>query len=171
MTPTDWAAVFDHAERNPPLDPDLRDAVSASVCTHLDPDEAAAVRDEAGPDPDAWSFPARPLPPSYLDFLGWSNGGFFLTGDRELQMLAAEELREYMVTYRLPYQIPGSVPFALDGGGGVFLFDMRVPPDAAGEYPILFAATGDPGYDAAIEVGRSFPAVCSGRTDPADGLS
>src|SRR5438874_13679548 len=123
MTPTDWAAVFDHADRNPPLAADLLPAVSASVSAPLDEGEEAAVRAENGPDPGFWKFPTRPLPASYLSFLAWSNGGSFLTGDREFQMLAAEELREYMLNYRVPFHLPGAVPFALDGEGGVYLFD------------------------------------------------
>jgi hypothetical protein len=166
MTAIDWAAVFDHADRNPPLDPGLRDAVSASVCTPPDAGERDAIVAEGGPDPDLWKFPARPLPPSYLDFLCWSNGGFFLTGDRELQMLAAEELREYLLTYRLPYHRPGAVPFALDGGGGFYLFDLAEEPDGRGEYPIVFAPGGDLRFDDPEIVGRSFVEVCRGRTKP-----
>src|SRR4051812_47256691 len=101
MTPINWASVFDHAERNPPLAADLIPAVSASVTAPLDKDEEAAVVGERGPDPGLWKFPTRALPASYLSFLAWSNGGFFLSGDREFQMLAAEELREYMLTYRV----------------------------------------------------------------------
>src|SRR5262245_58990573 len=101
MSPTNWAAAFDRADRNPPLPTDLMTAVSASVTAPLDRDERAALAAEDAPDLDRWLFPDRPLPPSYLAFLGWSNGGFFLNGDRELQMLAAEELRPYLLDYRL----------------------------------------------------------------------
>jgi hypothetical protein len=119
---------------------------------------------------DGWVFPTRPLPPSYLDFLFWSNGGFFLNGDRELQMLAAEELREYLITYRVPYHLPGSVPFALNGSGGFYLFDLDEPPDESGEHPILFAEARDMKFSELVVVGRSFLEVCRGRTDPGDDL-
>jgi hypothetical protein len=170
MTPIDWAAVFDHADRNPPLAAELLSAVSPSISTPLEPTEAEAIRGEGGPDTGGWQFPTRPLPASYLLFLAWSNGGFFLTGDREFQMLAAEELREYLITYRVPYHMPGAVPFALDGGGSFFLFDLRSPADPAGEYPVLFAPAGNLAFDVAVSVARSFPDVCRGRTDPASDL-
>lgn len=171
MTPTDWDTVFDQADRNPPLPTGLRDAVSSSVTTPLDAEEREALSQEKVPDPDRWTFPAHPLPATYLDFLAWSNGGLFVNGERELQMLAAEELREYMLTYRLPLYLPGMVPFATDGRGNFYLFDLRNPPDAAGEYPVVFAAVGDAGAGetaAAVVVAGSFPEVCRGRTDPDD---
>jgi hypothetical protein len=170
MTPTDCASVFDHADRNPPLAAELLSAVSPSVSAPLDATELGAIRGEGGPDPGGWKFPTRPLPASYLSFLAWSNGGFFLTGDREFQMLAAEELREYLLTYRVPYHMPGAVPFALDGGGNFFLFDLRTPADPAGEYPVLFAPAGSLGFDVAVVVAGSFLDACRGRTDPASDL-
>jgi hypothetical protein len=168
MTPIDWSAIFEHADRNPPLSADLREAVSASVCSALDPDEQQAIREAGGPDPDLWVFPARLLPASYLEFLCWSNGGFFVNGDRELGMLSAEELREYLLTYEVPYYLPGTVPFALDGNGNFYLFDLRNPPDVDGEYPILFTSTENLSFDVARIVGQSFPEVCRGRTNPAE---
>jgi len=168
MTPIDWAAIFEHGDRRAPLPEGLLTAVSASVTTPLDPEEVRALAAENAPDPGRWEFPAHPLPASYLAFLAWSNGGGFVNGDREFQMLAAEELREYMLTYRLPYHLPGTVPFALDGEGGFYLFDLRHPPDAAGESPVLYAGTGGLGFDSAVEVGRSFVEACRGRTDPRD---
>src|SRR5262245_47348898 len=36
-------------------------------------------------DPSLWVIPARPLPPAYLAFLEWSNGGEFRTGERWFQ--------------------------------------------------------------------------------------
>jgi hypothetical protein len=167
---TDWAQLFDHADRNPPLDPDLRDAVSGSVMAPLDTDEVAAIT-AAGGNPDGWHFPTRPLPASYLDFLCWSNGGFFLNGDREFQMLSAEELRPYLIDYRVPYFLPGVVPFALDGSGGFYLFDLQSPPDSAGEYPILFVRSGNLATGEVVAVAASFPEALFDSTDPAERLA
>jgi hypothetical protein len=164
-----WSNLFTHAEPNPPLDPDLRDAVSGSVTALLDAGEIERVTAEGGSG-DGWQFPARPLPASYLDFLGWSNGGFFLAGEREFQMLAAEELRVYLIEYRVPYFLPHAVPFALDGNGHFYAFDLREPADAAGEHPVLFVDTGHLDAAAAVVVAGSFRDLLTDRTDPAGRL-
>jgi hypothetical protein len=170
MTPIDWAAVFDHADRNPPLAAELLSAVSPSISAPLDRDEVDSAFGEDEIDPSLWRFPTRLLPASYLSFLAWSNGGFFLNGDREFQMLPAEELREYMLTYRVPFRLPGAVPFALNGEGGFYLFDLSEPADEHEEYPILFAAGGNSRFNRLAVVGQSLLEVCRGRTDPASEL-
>lgn len=162
--PTDWLALFDVSTPNPPLPAEWLPAVSASVTAPLYADERKELAARDAPDVPSWSFPSHALPDSYLAFLRWANGGTFVTGDREFGMLAAEELRRYMLDYNLPYHLPGAVPFALDGEGGFYLFDMRGPPDTRGEYPILHVPGGDLGYDEAATLGQTFEQALGGRT-------
>ena len=90
-------------------------------------------------DPRQWQFPSRPLPSSYLSFLGWSNGGEFVNGDRQIGFFSTADLREFLLSYHVPQYMPGSQPIAFDGGGCFYLLDMRDEPDD-GEYPVLFVA-------------------------------
>jgi hypothetical protein len=166
MTLPNWPDLFDLIDRRPGVPAAWFSGITGSVTTPLQPDEISELAARDAPDPSAWRFPTGELPPSYRAFLGWSNGGTFIAGEREFGMLAAEELRPYMLDYALPYHLPGAMPFALDGTGGFYLLDMRQPPDERGEYPVLHATGGDLGYDAAIRVAESFPAVFHDRTPP-----
>jgi len=119
-------------------------------------------------DPRDWRLPTTPLPASYLDFLRWSNGGsFFSAGRRFDPFFAASELRSHLLGYHVPQYMPGAVPFAFDGGGRFYLFDMRREP-TAGEYPILFVGSGNLRYTDAILVATSFVDACSGTSDPSE---
>lgn len=121
-------------------------------------------------DPGLWRLPNKPLPPSYLNFLRWSNGGSFFNDDRHFDpFLGCGDLRKYLVGYHIPQYMPETVPFALSGTGHVYLFDMRNKP-SKGEYPILFASLGSLRFQQSVEVGKSFPDVCSGDTNPMDGM-
>jgi hypothetical protein len=184
MAISNWCSVFDSAHTEPGLPEQYLadDVIESYLFSPLTDDELCAIRDrQLNPfpandarhatwrpfDPATWRLPTdRPLPPSYKSFLGWSNGGLFITGEREFGMLKAQELREYMLLYDVPQYMSGAVPFALNGGGCLYLFDVRNPPDASGEYPILFAATDNLNYDDSILVARSFPEVCRGRGNP-----
>ena len=95
-------------------------------------------------DPERWIIPSGPLPPAYLSFLRWSNGGEFRNGDRLLQFFGTSGdngVREMMLAYRVPYWAPGLLPFAFDGGGVFYAFDMRYRPHK-GEYQIVTAESG-----------------------------
>ena len=118
-------------------------------------------------DPRKWQLPSQPLPPSYLDFLRWSNGGEVASGDRQFGFFSTATLREYLLSYNVPQYMPGALPFAFDGGGCFYLFDMRKEP-VDGEYPILFVGAGNLGYEDAVHVADSFVDACKGTTDPAD---
>jgi hypothetical protein len=165
-----WDRVFEQADRRAPAASDWLGAVNEAVSTPLLAGERQQLEAEAAPDLSAWTFPTHPLPPSYLSFLAWSDGGLFVNGDRELNMLSAPEVREYMLTYRLPYHMPETAPFALNGAGYLYLFDLRNPPGPDGEYPVLFVDAGNLGFDKAVVVAASFLDVCQGRTNPADTL-
>jgi hypothetical protein len=106
----------------------------------------------------------RPVPPSYLSFVRHSDGGEFRNGDRLFQMWGTG-LREFLISYHVPQYVPLAVPFAFNGGGVMYLFDMRNPPGADGEYPILCAGSGRLTFDPhhSPKVADSFPDVCRGR--------
>jgi hypothetical protein len=172
MSNPNWATLFDEAYPEPGVPPQyldgsvIEDWLSAPL-TFAEYQECEA----RGTDPTGWVLPSRSLPPSYKAFLGWSNGGTFVTGDREFQMLKVLELREYLLLYDVPQHMPGAVPFGLDGAGSFYLFDLRDPPDDRGEYPVLFAPTGNLGYPSAAVLGRSFEEVVRDGRNPEDLLS
>ncbi len=94
---------------------------------------------------------------SYLAFLAWSNGGLFIEGDREFAMLGAEELRDYLLTYELPFMMTGTVPVGTDGQGGLYLIDLRNAADSNGEYPILHTLADRLTFDDAEPIASAFP--------------
>jgi hypothetical protein len=120
----------------------------------------------AAADARDWRIPTNPLPPAYLDILRWSNGGSFWSGDRRFDpFFSASEIRPYLVGYQMPQFMPDAIPFAFDGGGNFYLFDMRRP-SIGGEYPILFVGSGNLGYNDAVLVATSFVEACRGSSDP-----
>ncbi|GGG88746.1 SMI1/KNR4 family protein [Paenibacillus radicis (ex Gao et al. 2016)] len=114
-------------------------------------------------DPSLWSIPQKALPASYLEFLRYSNGGEFGNGDRHFQFFSAEELRSMMLAYEFPEYMPDAVPFAMDGCGNHYVWDMRSDRDD-GEYPILVASSGNLGYEDCIQIADSFVELCLGTT-------
>lgn len=117
-------------------------------------------------DPSVWVIPNGPLPLSYLSFLRWSNGGQFGTGERWFQFFGTRGMRSMMLAYSLPQYMPAALPFAFNGGGVFYLFDMREPP-AGGEYPVICAHAGNLSWDplAWRSVADSFPDACRGTTN------
>jgi len=117
-------------------------------------------------DPTSWSIPTSPLPPTYLDFLRWSNGGSFFNGDRCFDtFFPCSDLRHYLIGYHIPQYLPGAIPFASTGNGEIYYFDMRNNP-VENEYPILLCSFGDLRYNHSVEVGKSFLEACLDRTNP-----
>ncbi|MCP3772324.1 SMI1/KNR4 family protein [Paenibacillus sp. MZ04-78.2] len=120
-------------------------------------------------DPSLWDLPQKKLPDSYLDFLRYSNGGEFMTGDRYFQFFGTKELREYNLAYLFPEFMTGSVSIGMDGCGNHYILDMREDM-IEGEYPILAAHSGTLGYEdeegfiTCKQVARSFPELCKGTT-------
>jgi hypothetical protein len=105
-------------------------------------------------DPTDWKILTSPLPQTYLDFLCWSDGGSFFNEDRGFEpFLSCSELRQYLIGYRFPRYLPGSLPFSLDGNGNAYVFDMREKANM-GEYPVLFVGLGNLRYGQAVNVGR-----------------
>jgi hypothetical protein len=118
-------------------------------------------------DPSAWVIPARPLPPSYLTFLRWSNGGWFRSGQREFGFFPTLDptgsMRAMTLAYQLPECMPGALPFAFNGAGTFYLFDMRLEA-VDDEYPIVCSHSGNQGWgpDECFPIARSFEAACRG---------
>ena len=115
-------------------------------------------------DPAQWTLPNGELPPSYLGFLLWSDGGDFRNGERWFRFHPVRELRPLFLGYHVPQYLPGALLFGSDGGNVFYFFDMRQAP-VEGEYPILIAANGNLGYDAAKIIAPSFPELCRGDDD------
>ena len=107
-------------------------------------------------DPSLWQLPNHKLPDSYLEFLRFSNGGFFGGENRDLDPLfTTHQVREYMLAYSIPHWMPKSCPIGFDGGGTFYLLDMRKS-SKINDYPVLLAHAGNLGYDNAMRIADSF---------------
>jgi hypothetical protein len=112
-------------------------------------------------------------PVSWLSFLRWSNGGDFINGEngeRGFQdMFSLEQVREYTTLYGIAHFLPGAIPFAMDGGAALYMFDTRKSPNA-GEYPIVFCHSSEVGggWDSVTRLEDSFLACCQSTVDPND---
>ena len=69
------------------------------------------------------------LPPDYLEFLRFSNGGDGHLGVEPgwFQIWSIEEVLETNSDLELPEELPGFFGFGGNGGGELFAFDMRGP--------------------------------------------
>jgi len=113
-----------------------------------------------------WELPRGDLPRNYLAFLQWSNGGAFRKGTKWFDpIFQTEEVRGYLLAYDLPERMPGVLPFAFDGGGTFYIFDMRQPP-RDGEYPVLVSHASNLGFGASRQIGVTFLEACQARDDP-----
>jgi hypothetical protein len=118
-------------------------------------------------DPYLWDFPQRQLPCSYIEFIQYSNGGEFQTGDRYFQYFSIKEFREYNLAYEFPEYMKFAVSFGMDGCGNHYIFDMREEMKN-NEYPILVAHSGYLDYEGSVKVADSFLELCKGRTSMDD---
>jgi hypothetical protein len=107
-------------------------------------------------------FAQRPLPSSYQLFLLASNGGWGRSGEREFGLFGTEEVVRYAQDYKFAEYMPGALPFALDGGGSFYVFDLRAAPDARGKYPVVTCGSGTNTWDMAEALTPSFPEACRG---------
>lgn len=107
-------------------------------------------------------------PGAWLSLLAWSNGGAFVSGERCFyDLLSLAEVREYTTLYGLVTHLPGAIPFALDGDGGLYVFDAR---DGQGELPVALIDGDDVerGWSEAMTLEPSFLEVCRARTRPGE---
>jgi hypothetical protein len=169
-----WHDIFDEVYAVPGASEAVLVNLTASLARPLSSGELGAVNGtQRNPFPindhghsswhpfsaETWVLPRGPLPPSYLAFLQWSNGGEFRAGKRWFQFVTAGEVRSTLLSYHFPQYMPGALPFAMDGDGGFYVFDMRRAP-IGGEYPILTVVAGNLGYDEAKHLASSFIAAC-----------
>jgi hypothetical protein len=113
-------------------------------------------------DPRVWVLPNRPLPASYLDFLAWSDGPECVNGERSFGFFGTKQVREYLLCYHVPEYMPLALPFAFNGGGVFYLFDMREEA-VDGEYPIVVADAAVLDWEVVPCIATSFIEACSGK--------
>ena len=149
----DWSSLFDEVARETPAEQDDL----AALATDLDRPLSDEEIDEAGEDgASEWTIPSGPLPASYLDLLGWSNGGSLIRDDVSLDpFFSTHEVRDYLLSYLVPKWMPGALPFGFDGGGAFYMFDMRQPAEN-GHYPVIRVDSGDLDWDEAEVMAASF---------------
>lgn len=177
----DWSTIFAESFPNPGATAAELSAAIKALTAPLSPEELRSIaQSQTNPyppgdplygayhpfDPTAWVIPNRPFPSDFISFLRWSNGGSFFNHDRHFDpFLSCSELRRCLVGHHFPQYLPGAVPFALDGNGNFYFFDMRHV-SASNQYPVLFTSAGDLRYEHSIHVADSFIEVCAGTTDP-----
>lgn len=178
----DWSTIFEEAYLSPgATDAEIEQFVAALGQPLSQPELAAIRRDLQNPfpksdplyhtyqplDPTRWVLPASPLSPDYLSLLRWSNGGELRTGERWFQFFPALDpvhgVRAMLLAYHVPEYLPGAVPFALNGGGVSYFFDVRAA-SVDGEYPICCADCGNLGWgkDECVQIASTFAEACRG---------
>lgn len=176
-----WASLFDCCEREPPAPASVLERSRELLSARLSDAELEAVRSLLGnpfpagdplhskyhmPDPRDWRLPDVPLPPRYLELLGWSNGLGAKWGDREFAFFSLHDVRRFALDYLFPEYMPEAIPIGLDGGGVFAAFDTRGGP--AAEYPIVLIGSGALDWDDAVVVADSIDTFCRERTALAD---
>ena len=87
-------------------------------------------------------FPVCELPDTYIELLKESNGGDFTTGNRECQLFSTEETLQAYQTYNFSVYMPFAFPFAMDGCGNFYIFNLREKDDC-----IYAVSAGDLEWD------------------------
>ncbi|MFI5932311.1 SMI1/KNR4 family protein [Actinoplanes sp. NPDC051494] len=184
----EWSTVFAHSEPCPGAGTRALDEFARRVRGGPDAVETAEIigqqrnpfppGDPSHPlyqplDPSGWLLPDRDLPRSYLALLAFSDGGSFGNGDRLIQLFPTDGpagVRAMTFAYHLPASMPGALPFAFNGGGVFYLFDMRDAADDTGEYPVVAAHAGSSGWaaDDHWPVAPTLAEACHGTVDIAD---
>lgn len=160
-----WESIFEvcHTKR-----PGLRDDQLEVWLAHWHaPLTAAEITEYGLAGTESWRIPAKPLPAGYIDFLRFSDGGEFANGERYFQFFGSAEFRSMLLTYAFPRYMPGAVPFAMDGSGNHYVWDMRADPNNR-EFPVLVVSSGNLGFEDAVETARTFAELCQGTTAAED---
>lgn len=160
-----WEAVFDTSSKEDGASPELILEFQRTALQPLSAEEIAEVNgSQRNPFPSTdplysaykrfdaqdWVMPSFGFPNSYLSFLRWSNGGMFTKGGREFGFFPAINatcgVRSMMLAYHIPEYMKYAVPFAFDGAGTFYFFDMREPP-VNDEFPIVLSHAGSLGWE------------------------
>lgn len=160
-----WETLFDTSSKEEGASLDLISKFQQTALQPLSAEEIAELNDSQETllssnnrlysaykrlDARDWVMPTFPFPNSYLSFLRWSNGGTFTKGVREFGFFPAIDsrcgVRSMMLAYHIPEYMKYAVPFAFDGAGTFYLFDMREPP-VNDEFPIVLSHAGSLGWD------------------------
>jgi hypothetical protein len=133
LADVDWATVFAEVNRKEGgLDPQALAAALAGIQRPFERDEIEemlAIEPEIDSLQNSLAQVEDRWPGSWLSFLNWSNGGDFINGDRGFQdMFSVDQVREYTTCYGVAAFLPGAIPFAMDGGGCLYMFDTREAP-------------------------------------------
>jgi len=171
LADVDWTTIFAEVNRKEDgLDPQALAAALAGIQRPFERDEIEemlAIEPEIDSLQNSLARVEDRWPDSWLSFLSWSNGGDFINGDRAFQdMLSVDQVREYTTCYGVAALLPGAIPFAMDGGGSLYMFDTREAP-ISGEYPIVFCHSSEiiDGWDAVTALENSFLVCCRATTD------
>lgn len=162
----DWAALFSIAEPRSRARADELAELQRTLFAPLSVPELDHARKQAGHnpypvtdplhaqfnpyDPTRWQLPAVTVPQSLIEFLSFSNGGDFANGERWFQMFPALDpghgLRAMMLGYQFPEFMPMALPFAFNGGGTFYAFDLRSEA-VGGEHRIVASHSGSLGWN------------------------
>lgn len=179
-----WSQLFDEVTPEPPataedlrqLQDDLYRPLSESEIQEI-------IRNQINPwletdperatwqprDPREWPMPSVPLPADYLDFLRWSNGGWIRVGERQFGFFSTSCVREYLLSYHFPANMPGAIPLGLDGGGIFAVLDIRKGP--AENYPVLAVHASALDFSDSAFLAGTFSEFCAGREEIQEVLS
>lgn len=110
------------------------------------------------------SFPCCCLPQDYLNLIKESNGGDFMNGEREYQFLSTDKIIEYYHAYMFPLFMPYAFPFAMDGCGNFYIFNLRKNDEC-----VYAVSAGDMGWkeDECVKIADNFM-ECLGQKFPPD---
>jgi len=166
MPSLNWDSVFPDIISRPPgaSEATIQELV-ATICQPLTAAELEWLSPQQR-DPERWILPSLELPAAYLDLLRWSDGGQFRNGSRLFQFMPSIDskngVRAMMLAYSVPFNCPGILPFAMNGGGIFYAFDMRFRA-RDGEYQIVVAECGHPHTPFAIA--PTLLDACNGTVD------
>lgn len=99
------------------------------------------------------SFPCCCLPQDYLNLIKESNGGDFMNGEREYQFLSTDRIIEYYHAYMFQLFMPYAFPFAMDGCGNFYIFNLRENDEC-----VYAVSAGDMGWeeDECVKIAGNF---------------
>jgi hypothetical protein len=175
----DWERVFDirHQESGASL-PMIESALDSFRQPMSSSEIADVLRKQTNPfpsthplhstyypiDPRHWRFPQGELPPLFVELIQWSNGGDISNDSVAFfPLLSCDDWRGYSIAYMVPEFMPQAFPFALNGGGSLYVFDMREPAKD-GEYPIWLVDAGALSFDDAEFVAAEFIKALGSKT-------